>query len=146
VQTIYAVALLGLAMMAGSPALACMSDRGFDPAYVSNAESVVIGRVSAYEIVEPNDRSYARFRMAVDEVISGNPPRILTVTWDQYNAPEYETLRPGSYLIALRDGRPQNTRLGRWSVLQQPCAPPFIWTSDSRMADDIRHLVEAPSR
>lgn len=145
-RTICTGALLGLAMMAGSPALACRSDRGFDPAYVANAESVVVGRVSAYQIVEPNGNSYARFRIAVNEVISGNPPRNLTVTWDTYNAPEYETLRPGSYLIALRDGRPQHTRLGRWTVLQQNCAPPFIWTSDSRTADEIRRLVEGPRR
>lgn len=137
---------MALATTAASPALACKSERGFDPAYVTHAESVVVGRVSAYQIVEPGGRSYARFRMVVEEVIFGNPPRVLAVTWDDTNGGEYDTLQPGSYLIALRDGRPQNARLGRWTILQQACAPPFIWTSDSIMADRVRNAVEATNR
>jgi hypothetical protein len=46
---------------------------------------------------------YARFDVLVDEVLVGNPPKVLTVTWDNSTFSESDKLGEGPFLIALRE-------------------------------------------
>jgi hypothetical protein len=123
-----------IAMAAGSgPAHACYVAAPLRLEDVRSAKTVVIGRISNYEIVR--DRSareerrtflaghpdispeyrksleeqdgflsdYARFDVLVEEVLAGKAPKIIRVTWDNSTFGEPESMPGGKYLVALRD-------------------------------------------
>src|SRR5262245_66328864 len=86
---------LGL-MMAAMPASACYTPASLQIEDIKYASVVVVGRIVNYEIVRPTDEvskywrktsgekdvlsDYARFNVLVDEVLVGQPPKVITVT------------------------------------------------------------------
>lgn len=99
---------------------------------------------------------YARFTVIVDEVLVGKAPKTLTVTWDNSTFDEPETMAPGRYLVALRNSKsaspplrgPSATILASRqpelpTVLQAPCAPPFIFEAGSQEELTVRGLLSA---
>jgi hypothetical protein len=92
--------------------------------------------------------NYARFKGLVDEVLVGQPPDVISVTW-------HATLKTkeGRYLIGLRKPGsrsppfrgPSATILPSpepesLTVLQAPCAPPFLFEATSDNAKKIREM------
>lgn len=89
---------LGFLLMA-SPASACRAYAALDLSDIQYASVVVVGRIQKYEIVQPTDKrsnfwrakskskkilsDYARFDVVVDGVLVGQPPQVITVTWDK---------------------------------------------------------------
>jgi hypothetical protein len=171
-------------MLAAKPASACfmVAERKLDD--VKYASVVVIGRIVDYEIVldqavrkerkEMLERSadksteywrlmseqkdflsdYARFKVLVDEVLVGQPPRVISVTWDNSTFGEPETMKDGRYLIGLRKPGAESPPLRGPSatilpspepksltVLQAPCAPAFILEATSAEAKTIRKML-----
>jgi hypothetical protein len=174
-------------ILAAKPASACLMFSALKLDDIKYASVVVIGRIVDYEIVldqkvrkerkEMLDRStdksseywrlmseqkdflsdYARFRVVVDKVLVGKPPKIITVTWDNSTFGEPEKMEKGQYLIGLSDPGskrpplrgPSATILASpdpkaLTVLQAPCAPPFIFESTSAEAKKIQEMF--PSR
>ena len=104
---------------------------------------------------------YARFKVLVDEVLVGQPPKVITVTWDNSTFSEPETMGVGPYLIGLREPGSKSPPLrgpsatilpspepNSLTVLQAPCASAFIMKATSAEAKAIREILStqrAPS-
>lgn len=97
---------------------------------------------------------YARFRVVVDKVLVGKSPKIISVTWDKSTFGEPERMKKGPYLIGLHEPGskkppfrgPSATILPSpdpksLTVLQAPCAPPFILESTSVEAKTIKEML-----
>jgi hypothetical protein len=97
---------------------------------------------------------YARFRVVVYKVLVGKSPNIISVTWDNSTFGEPEQMKNGLYLIGLRDPGtkipplrgPSATILPSpdpksLTVLQAPCAPPFIFESKSAEAKKVKEML-----
>jgi hypothetical protein len=133
---------------------------------VKYADTVVVGRITKYEVVTPKGErpglifDYARFNVAIDEVLKGEAGRALTVTWDNSTFSEPDDLPPGQYLLALRNSdsttipplrgpsatifpRPEP---GEPTLLQAPCAPPFMFKSGSNEAAAVRKILRRQGR
>ena len=74
-----AFALALAAMAAATPARACSLWRPREPAFIRNADVVVVGRIADYRV---DARHYATFTLIVGEVLRGRPARRLLVRWD----------------------------------------------------------------
>lgn len=181
----FAASAAGL-VLAGAPAQACAVMAELDPRDVGYANLVVVGRVSNYRMVldpvarrerkellaKSSDLSpamrkmlaeqtefvtdYARFDVTVDEALVGEPPKTLSVTWDNSTFDEPEAMPPGPFLIALRDPRaalpplrgPSGTIFANReptspTVLQAPCAPAFMFDATSQEARAVRQILAA---
>lgn len=99
---------------------------------------------------------YARFDIEISTVLRGEVEGVIGVTWDNSTFGEPASMSKGPYLIALRaSGTPllplrgpsatilPDPEPGLWSVLQAPCAPPFIFESQSERAEAIQELLSA---
>ena len=97
---------------------------------------------------------YARFNVLVDEVLVGQPSKVISVTWDNSTFGEPEKMKEGPYLIGLREPGSQSLPLRGPSatilpspepksltVLQAPCAPAFILEATSGKAKSIREIL-----
>jgi hypothetical protein len=171
----FASVLASFAIAFSAPVDACMMEAPLLPADVRFANVVVVGRITNYQIVLDQEfrrkggytdpevmtkpafmTDYARFEMSVDEVLKGDAPKTLTVTWDNSTFAEPETMAPGPWLIALRkpgtnmpplrgpsatiSANPEPDVL---TLLQAPCAPAFILPSDSKEAKAVRKILAA---
>lgn len=90
---------------------------------------------------------YASFEFSVDDVLHGKPGRKLRVKWNNSTFAEPESLRPGPYLIALDVAGAGEEMIGRttqeYRLLQEPCAPPFLFEVGSEHALAIqRHHAQ----
>jgi hypothetical protein len=176
----WSIAILTLgAMLTGTPANACITGADMDLHDIEYADVVVVGRVVNYEIVrDPVARQryrdmpwlreilkddphgfmsdYARFDILVDDVLRGKAPNRLTVTWDNSTFGEPKDMRPGLFLIALRDPNSQLPPLrgpsatilpspapATLTILQAPCSGPFIFESTSKEVALIRQILDS---
>jgi hypothetical protein len=171
-------------ILAAKPATACLAASGLKLDDIKYASVVVVGRIVDYEIVldqkvrkerkemldQSTDKSseywrlmseqkdflsdYARFKVVVDKVLVGKPPKIISVTWDNSTFGEPEKMKEGLYLIGLREPGSKRPPLRGPSatilpspdpksltVLQAPCAPPFMLESTSAEAKTIREML-----
>ena len=171
-------------ILAAKPASACRMGADLKLDDIKYASVVVIGRIVDYEIVldqavrknrkEMLERSadksteywrlmseqkdflsdYARFKVLVDEVLVGQPPNVISVTWDNSTFREPEKMKEGPYLIGLREPGSKSPPLRGPSatilpspepksltVLQAPCAPAFILEATSAEAKTIREML-----
>ena len=100
---------------------------------------------------------YARFTVLVDEVLAGEAGATFEATWNNPSSAEPESMASGPFLIALRRPASPRPSPGAPSVsappfpvphlptlLQEPCAPPFLLESGSEEADDVRRILNAP--
>ena len=170
------------AMLAiSTPAYACRTDAELDLHDVRFAEVVLVGRVLNYRIVrdeafrsrmlsnpnlpadmrkrysDPEQTSlsdYARFEVLVDEVLTGNAPSKVAVTWDNSTFDIPKEMAAGPFLLALR--RPgsampplrgpsatilPNKEPAVLTLLQAPCSSPFLFQTTSEQAQAVRQLV-----
>lgn len=112
-----------------------------------------------YESGESLLPDYARFDIEVDEVLVGRAPKRVSATWDNSTFGEPEKMNAGPFLIALR--RPNsampplrgpsatilpNREPHSLTVLQAPCASPFIFESGSDRARAVRQILNARPR
>ena len=99
---------------------------------------------------------HARFDVQVDQVLFGKVPRRLSVTWDNSTFGEPGQMPAGPFLIALRDPNSKtpplrgpsatilpNREPGLLTVLQAPCASPFLFETTSDDARAIRQILKA---
>ncbi|WP_306545886.1 hypothetical protein [Desulfobulbus sp.] len=171
-------------ILAAMPSSACLVKVGLKLDDIKYASVVVIGRIVDYEVVldqairknrkEELERSadksseswkllseqkhflsdYARFKVLVDEVLVGQSPNVISVTWDNSTSREPEKMREGPYLIGLRAPGSKSPPLRGPSatilpspepksltVLQAPCAPAFILEATSAKAKAIREIL-----
>lgn len=184
----YSVAVVLSAMLAVKPATACLEFADLELDDIKYASVVVIGKITDYEIVPDRAArlerwltlarfdlpweyrksgleqkhfmsDYARFKVIVDEVLVGKPPKIITTTWDNSTFGEPETMKAGPYLIGLREPGskipplrgPTATILpspepNSMTVLQAPCAPAFILEASSAEAKTIRAMLSRQKR
>lgn len=97
---------------------------------------------------------YARFNIEVSTVLRGDVEGVIGATWDNSTYGEPASLPTGPYLIALRRAGtplpplrgPSATILpdpepGLWSILQAPCAPPFLFESTGATASAIQVIL-----
>lgn len=163
---------LGFLLMV-SPASACRAYAALELGDIQYASMIVVGRIEKYEIVQPTDErsnfwrarskskkilsDYARFDVVVDEVLVGQPSRVISATWDNSTFAEPESMKAVPYLIALREPDsktpplrgPSATTLPNpepnlLAVLQAPCAPAFIFETTSVEAQTIRSELGLP--
>lgn len=114
------------------------------------ADSVTVPEeVSGY----PGD--YARFVVTINEILRGEAPQAFTATWDNSTYSEPKSMPPGLYLIALRNPQspipplrgPSATvtrapEVDRLTVLQAPCAEPFLFPAESKATERVRAILE----
>jgi hypothetical protein len=95
---------------------------------------------------------YALFDIEVGEVLVGTTPNRLSATWDNSTFGEPESMPPGPFLIALRNPLPPTSPLGGPNIfpnpdialptlLQAPCASPFLFENDSDQAAEVRRIL-----
>jgi hypothetical protein len=97
---------------------------------------------------------YARFDVQVDEVLAGKVPNRFSVTWNNSTFGEPEKMAAGPFLIALLEagsGSPPlrgpsatvipNKEPGLLTVLQAPCAGPFMFESEGEQARLARAIL-----
>lgn len=97
---------------------------------------------------------YARFEVLVTEVIVGDVPQRFSATWDNSTFGEPASLSDGQLLMAFRRAEspippltgPSATILPNpepqsLTILQAPCAPPFIFENSSETALRIKELL-----
>lgn len=102
---------------------------------------------------------YARFDIEVAEVLVGTAPSYLSATWDNSTFGEPENMPEGPFLIALRNPSSAAPPLRRSSatifehaepalptLLQAPCAIPFLFEADSDGAAEVRRILETLPR
>ncbi|MEP3275792.1 MAG: hypothetical protein ABJN26_14195 [Stappiaceae bacterium] len=138
---------------------ACMTSAGTDLRDIFSAKAVVVGKVSKYEIVgdaRRTIRNYARFEIETKEVLYGEAATSLVVTWDNSTFAEPETIEmEDNYIFALRDpkspGLPlrgtsatifPNPEPDKLTILQAPCAGPFIFPNKGNVARAIRLIFD----
>lgn len=154
---IFAVATsLGLAL--GQPAAACLVEAPTILEDVLLADVVVVGRVSEYSVIRPLRSArlpgYARIELQVDEVLVGNAPQTLTMTWVNSTFGIPEAIGDGPFLIALRAPtsaapplRGPSATIFRTpepellTILQAPCARPFLFDALSEESEVVRQLL-----
>lgn len=160
-QRLWLAGMLVLGLGMSKPAFACMADEPIVLSDVSYADVVVVGRISGYEIVraDPSRQTiwdFARFAIDIDEVLVGNVPDHIFVTWDNSTFAEPEMIPEGTYLVALRLPTsampplrgPSATILANaephlLAVLQAPCSSPFLFENTSEEARSIRQILTA---
>lgn len=153
--------VLILVVSASVPAHACMTSAELVLGDVEYADVVVVGRITNYSVVAgDNGRpgsifDYARFDVQIDEVLKGEAPSFVTVTWDNSTFAEPDTITPGQYLVALRS--PKSSRIPPLrgpsatimptpdrhlpTVLQAPCSEAFIFATGSEEAAGVRTIL-----
>lgn len=172
-------------LCASAPTHACRLRKPIDFSDVKRASVVVVGRISNYKIIVRDDEfrrrmladqkrppdmrefssgeyelisDHAKFDVAVDEVLLGNPPATISVTWVNSTFSLPSEMDAGPFLIALRDpDSPPPNRL--WSgtispnkasvimsVLQAPCSRPFLFGSTSPEVVTVRDILGATAR
>ncbi len=145
------------------------------------ADLVVIGTIENYRIVrdeagrrqrlaQPNLPSelrklyqdpkgtilsdYARFDIRIHDVLVGQAPDRVAVTWDNSTFAEPSKMKPGRYLIALRRPNSPSPPLRGPSgtiapagdpkaltVLQAPCSSAFIYAVGSEEAEAVQRIL-----
>lgn len=182
----WTIAAIAMAMISSGSAHACrifVSPKLEDVGY---ADVVVVGRIANYRIIRdeafrkrmlaspklPADMrkmyqdpkqslmsDYARFDIEVEEVIAGQAPAKLSVTWDNSTFGEPDRIAPGRYLMALRRSGsaipplrgPSATILPSpdpraLALLQAPCSSAFIYEAESEQARTVRAILRASQR
>lgn len=165
-----ATAALALTFSAGR-AHACFSEAPLILEDIRYADVVVVGRIEGYRIEKDWGEwfrsgafgskqrlsDYAQFQVVVRQTLKGRPAQILTAIWDNstYGAPK--RMPSGEYLIALRSPTSKTPPLrgpsatispppGRHlTVLQAPCAPAFLFKSESTEARGVRRILALSS-
>ena len=102
---------------------------------------------------------YARFDLRVGEVLTGRAPRTLGVTWSNSTFGLPKSLPSGPMLIAIAGPggkRPPlrgpsatitpNREPHLPTVLQAPCASPFMFAANSPEAREIRRILKGRRR
>ncbi|MHA3915243.1 hypothetical protein [Halovulum sp. GXIMD14793] len=103
----------------------------------------------SFEAERPNAARYASFDFEIDEALVGNAAGRISVVWYNSTFALPESLRPGSYLIALTgltlEDQDQSVRIDPNSVplpvLQLPCSSPFLFPSYTTEADEIFRII-----
>lgn len=143
---------LGLAILAAPlPAAACAVRSPWNPADVTKAEFVVIGRLTDYGVVplrrDPSEKGWsgghAEFNLTVEQALVGQPPRRIRVRWTNSTFATPKEMRDGRYLVALYrvegDGDPS---LPDFVVFQRPCSGAFLLKSGSSGALAVLRVLE----
>jgi hypothetical protein len=86
---------------------------------------------------------YARFDVHVDEILAGRASKTLSVTWNNSTFGEPDKMPEGPFLIALLPGAAGlgSDKAKSLTVLQSPCALPFILEKASAEANAVRAIL-----
>lgn len=183
----WAAALTLVSLAVPGLAFACLMQAPLVLTDVTYADVVVVGRISHYKLIADQRwredlrnrfvrtggvdnlidsfapagkfiSDYARFDIQVDEVLAGQAPKTLTVTWDASTFGEAKSMPTGPLLIALR--RPGSPRAplrgpsatvfpdpepGALTVLHPACAHAFIFPASGKEAAEVRQLLKGQS-
>lgn len=145
------VAAMLSALAAFDSAYACMRFNSLDPNNVIDADVVVIAQVQNYALVG----NHARFELAVQHVLKGQPPAIIPVAWKNSTFVHPKTIS-GLHLVALLE---PDSPLNNWdnqastaryqpavdrnsmTVLQRPCAAAFLVPIEDNRTKQIRDAL-----
>ena len=136
-----AMALNFLLVATVTPAHACRMNARLDLQDVKQASVVVVGKIWDYEVVpsQPGKPGFGRFKVLVSEVLVGQSPKSLVVTWFNSTLGYPDKLAEGRALIALREIN--YPKPNTFMVLQTPCSQPFIFQSTSAEAEGVRKIL-----
>ncbi len=140
-------------MVASQPALACRVTNELHLPDVKNADVVVVGRISEYEVIRDKGY-YARLTVRVEEALIGDVKQTFTARWDNSTFALPDEMGQGRFLIALRAPSPETSANATMpkifhhnpdlmTVLQSPCSPAFIFeiaSDEARITRDILAL------
>ena len=146
----YAVMALSM-MLASEPALACRLHREPNLDEVKQADVVVIGKITEYQVIRHEGvGSYSRFIVQVDQVIVGKVGDRFPATWENSTFGQPDEMAEGPYLIALHSGSTDNYITGSphrepnvMSVLQEPCSRALMFEISSNEARITRDILAA---
>lgn len=155
-RCMFTAALFASLALASATAHACIRILPVELADIDYADVIVVGSIDNYEIVGDADRigSYARFDVLVDEVLLGDPPQKIAVTWYNSTFTLPKSVPSRSLLIALRDPASEtpplrstgsifpSSRSDLLTLLQAPCSSPFMFASGSEEAKAIRQMLD----
>jgi hypothetical protein len=140
-----------VSMLASQPALTCRVTNELNLPDVKNADVVVVGRITEYEVIR-DKAYYAKLTVRVEEALIGNAKQTFTARWDNSTFALPDKMDQGPFLIALRTPSletsasatmpkklPHNPDL--MTVVQAPCSRAFIFESASDEARIIRDIL-----
>ena len=126
--------ILALALFAYTAhAHACGAFSPADLADIQRAETVIVGRISNYQA----SGDAAIFDVAVDEVLWGEAPKNLTVSWYNPSMALPESMSSETRVIPLLAGKSRF----KYVVLQEFCSGALIFPNDSEEAHKIRWML-----
>lgn len=118
---------------------------------VKYADVVVVGRVSNYRMQQG---MRARFDVHVTETLKGKASTKLLIFWHNWTFGSPKKLEPGPFLIALRkpnasdlsfeeskDASLASRKSDAMVILQDICAPAFLFPAASQTAIDVRAIL-----
>lgn len=102
---------------------------------------------------------YARFDIVVDHALTGAAPKTVAVTWDNSTFGEPDHLPSGLLLFALRKSHSKipplrgpsatvlpNREPNLLTLLQAPCARPFMFENSSEQALRVRQILASSAK
>lgn len=135
--------VLAGAVLAASPAVACIVPEPFDPSYVRQADAVFVASLSGYEVIRADPpqvpANYGLITVTVVDNIKGKSPLRLQLVWGNstFGAPEQLSPDLRRMIVATvasegghTPGRAQSAFASRdlpeATVLQESCSAPFL--------------------
>ena len=129
---------------------------------VAFADAVFVGGLVKYEVVKPRDKfdlsAYAILTFDVEKLVGGDlRKKRIQIYWHNstFGMPENLTLR--RYLVAITTHKQPpsrgpsavifaSQRLGLISVLQAPCAEPFLLEPTEKNVEQVRNVLKKRSQ
>lgn len=153
----FAIALACLT--ASTPAYACIDIAKFNIEDIRQADVVVSGVLSDYEIVEVGNggpiHDYAILTVKVDGTLKGTAPKTLRLSWDNSTFAEPEGMNVGSRIL-VAGSDPESTHLpvrgpsatvfsaprgDMFRLLQAPCSDAFLFAYTPDLESDLRAIL-----
>lgn len=116
----------------------------------------MVGRITQYEVVRkpsllPGKRpgtlaDHARFQVRTEEVLAGQAPARLAVTWDNSTFAELDAVPEGPFLIALRRPDGAGSDPEAFTLMQAACSDPFLFEAASDRARAVREILARSDR
>jgi hypothetical protein len=148
------------ALLAATPASACLGGYGLQFNNIRQSDVVVVGKLIDYRVVSPRQdfpiADYAILTIQTERMLKGKRKRIIKFSWDNSTFNEPESMRLGTRVIVagvaplglqppMREGASATVfpapRRDIPRVLQAPCTAPFIFGHSAQFEDSLVRIL-----
>lgn len=145
------ITLLCVLTMAPVAAKACVVPIPFEMNHIRNADMIVVGDVTGYEIVSSNETPssmYGLITVHVQKSIKGGVSGDVKLLWlnSTFAFPdELPNTKPSIFAARRLSGEVYSHGSARWQILQASCSSPFILPYSDIVAEDVGVVLRGGS-